>query len=307
MFLLIIRYIECLIMSGISNPYVKMKNSTFSGYQFFLISLLSVAAVVGTHAQAPGYLGRQTTLQFDLNTMPALGGPTASNNGLSGSLYGPHKGTFDFSNRMGLTVTHAITKNKSLFIEADQYKTGMISTYVTLTGGGDISGYEGHDYHYCFHNIINRNIGIGMQLFAYAMKGSIAPMGLYVAPSIGYSSISGSILDRKTTLDEFSNGTLNTIVLDQHFKTITCKFEIGTNYIIADRILLNVSVNTRIPLLLNVEEARVTYPSSSSNTYLIYGGDLLTINQRIFNYDSSLRIANHDAISAKIGIGFLLF
>lgn len=264
---------------------------------YLILTLFSKAI-----AQNPGYLGFHNTIQVNVSSSPSISGPTASNGGMS-NIYGDQPYRLEMNFIRGLSFTHAIKQNASWVIEYDQFKTGMIGNYISTTGGGS-SNSSRYDYHYCFHEISCRNISTGFQFFSYKNRAALAPYGMYCSFLFGVDFIEGRILDRKTRFDPNSDGTLNSFGLRQQVKTFTSKFELGMNYIIRNRILFNIALNTRVPYLVTSEEENVAYNPFNSNT--IYSS-VSEVNQRAYHYELGQRLFQHNILNAKVGLGFLLF
>ncbi len=260
------------------------------------------------NAQVPGYLGKTFSIQIDLNTEPALNGPTQSNNGLSNNLFGYKEKKMDLSYRVGCTLSKAISKATNLILECDNFKTGLREKYISLTGGNKTIGSDFYyDLHDCFHLINVKSVGIGAQFFSYNKRGAIAPLGFYLAPSIGISLVTGEIIDRNSKINALSNGIINPFPISQNSKLGYIKFELGKNYIVADRIIINFSVNTKLySTLITTSKPKVL----SENYSAEYKYDEVLdekINQKSFDYKLMKRLFAHDFFSGKIGIGFLIF
>jgi len=279
--------------------------NTFSALIFFVFSF---TLNKNLYAQVPGYLGKTCSIQFDLNTEPALYGPTQSNKGLSDNLFGYKEKELDLSYRLGFTISKAISKTTNLIFECDNFKTGMREKYISLTGGNKTTGSDFYfDIHDCFHLIEVKSVGIGAQYFSYKNRGAIAPLGFYLAPSIGISVIKGEIIDRHSKINPLSNGVINPFPISQNTQLGYVKFEVGKNYIVADRIIINFSVNTKLYTALFTTPK----PNELSENYNAeYKYDKIideNLNQKNYNYKLMKRLLAHDFFSGKIGIGFLIF
>ena len=125
-------------------------------YCFLLLLFFGLAS-----AQAPGYLGKKTFIEYDLFYMLAIGGPTVNNN------------TFSFDNlaistRHNFQLNHVVSRSGVLGISFDFLKTGIQIDYI-----------DDEDNIQTNFSTLKVN-AIGLQYDKYFMKlGSLAPIGFY--------------------------------------------------------------------------------------------------------------------------------
>jgi hypothetical protein len=242
-------------------------------------------------SQIPGYLGKRMTLAIQSESIFALQGPTANNRG-QGEFYGDKGGGFAVSWRAGLTGGYAVSRSTQVLAGVDYLKTGMISN-VTTPYFDQFNFTEFTDEHYLFYNLDVKTANIGFRKFN-PQKGALAPFGNYFGMFFDYSLVKGKILDKRTYLQDADlyNRTEHTeLGIDPKFNYFALGVEFGENFIIKDRLLLNVGARLRVPLQLS----RV----------LEYDGYNLD-NQGIFEKDVVARLGLHSLFTINIGFGILL-
>lgn len=151
-------------------------------YLYTLIFLFSFGLA---NAQAPGYLGKKTFLQYDLYYMLAVGGPTAGNR-----MYAYDK--IGISTRHNLKLNQVVSRSGVAGIGFDYFKTGINIDYL-----------DNED------NILSEFSKMRVTAFSvhynkyFMKKGSLAPIGIY-------HHFEGKYISAKALSPTFSNITHST-------------------------------------------------------------------------------------------------
>lgn len=263
---------------------------------------LLLCGALSAYAQAPGYLGKRFTLQADVHGVPGLGGPTADNRG--SNHYGDDGGGFAFNWRAGGQVGYAISRNRQVVLGVDYLKTGMLQDAYTPYFDPFNETYS-YDEHYLFYNLTGLTVHAGMRKFRL-MKGALAPMGAYGGWQLQYTRVTGEILDKRTY---YYSGSSNEghapLGIKPQMNFMALGLEFGTNYILADRVLLDVGARFNLPLSLGLlsdkfkREDNYGTPESAD--------DYQKFNQDVFRENAAYRIWVHSLVTFHVGVGLLLF
>lgn len=253
-------------------------------------------------AQAPGYMGKRFTFLAEGNTMFVLNGVTANNKGL-GTTYGTTGGGFALSGRYGGQFGYALSRKHQLTLGFDYTKTGMVLDNLKTPVALD-NGSNDYDTHYLFYNLNAVSARLGMRFFD-THKAGLAPMGTYNGWSIVATHVKGKIIDKLTTYaygdPEFGHKPLG---INPVFNYLSLAYEGGINWVIADRILLNIGTRIAIPFQIG----RWISNGTNSNAYIQDPlDDYVKSNQKYFNDVTLNRMAYHSLITVYGGIGLLLF
>ncbi|MFN0034348.1 MAG: hypothetical protein ACKVUS_04725 [Saprospiraceae bacterium] len=209
---------------------------------FLALSLLAWVSATA-FCQVPGYLGKRLTVQGELHSFPAMRGPTASNRGYSVH-YGDKGGGFGFNWSAGARLGYVTSRYGQVLLSVDYLKTGMIQTAFSPASG--FLGEEGYDSHELFYNVRGLTAGIGTRKFKSA-KGGLAPMGRYSGYSLNATFLKGEILDKRTSY-RFGGPEHAPLGIDPKHVLLSLGYEFGSNFIVKDRLLLNVGAKLNIPL-----------------------------------------------------------
>jgi hypothetical protein len=266
-----------------------------------LILLLLLAAGTTMFAQAPGYMGKRFTFLAEGNTMFVLNGITANNRGL-GETYGNTGGGLALSGRYGGQFGFALSRKHQLTLGMDYTKTGMIlnelKTPTTLDNGNN-----DYDIHYLFYNLNAVSARVGMRFFN-TRKAGLAPMGSYNGWSIVGTRVKGEILDKQTYYPNGDGFGHRPLGINPVFSYLSLAYEGGVNWVIADRILLNVGTRIAVPFQIGRWIAFGTDETQYiPGTYDNYAD----ANQLYFEDHVLNRISFHSMVTIYGGIGLLLF
>lgn len=267
-----------------------------------LVSLLAlVLSSTAVLCQAPGYLGKRLSIQAELHSLPALNGPTANNRGLQ-THYGDKGGGFAMNWSAGLRAGYVYSRSGQVVASFDYLKTGMIQD--AYTPSNTQIGFGEYDTHNLFYNITGLSGGIGLRSFN-TEKGALAPMGRYTGFSLHANYLTGKILDKRTTyynLFEEGHGPLG---IDAQTLYFSLGVETGVNFVIKDRLLLNVGAKFNIPLSPRV----VRYAFGEEYDWYPYNPDSdLTFaegNTENFKTLAATRASLHNLVMLYIGVGLL--
>ncbi len=254
------------------------------------------------YAQAPGYLGKRFTLQADVHGVPGLGGPTADNRG--STHYGDDGGGFAFNWRAGGQAGYAISRSRQLVLGVDYLKTGMIQDAYTPYFDPFSETYN-LDEHYLFYNLTGLTVHAGMRKFRL-MKGALAPMGVYGGWQLQFTRVKGEILDKRTY---YYSGSSNEghapLGIKPQMNFMALGLEFGTNYIVADRVLIDVGARFNLPLSAGLLFSKLEREDNYSRPE--GPDDYKAYNQDIFRENAASRIWLHSLVTFRVGVGLLLF
>lgn len=250
--------------------------------------------------QVPGYLGKKLSLQGEFHSFPALIGPTASNKGLQAH-YGEEGGGFGLNWSAGARVGYVTSRYGQAILLVDYLKTGMIQTAYSPAAGP--FGDQGYDSHELFYNLTGFSGGIGMRKFSPS-KGGIAPMGRYNGYSLSGTFLKGEILDKRTSY--YSGGGQHApLGIDPKHFTLSFGYEFGANFIVKDRLLLNLGAKLNLPLsprilkyVLSEEGPWDPYSNVNDKTYS-------ENNIENFKTLAVTRQAFHSFFMIYVGVGLL--
>lgn len=252
-----------------------------------LLSLGSISA----YAQVPGYLGKKITLQGEFHSFPAINGPTATFKGSQFS-YGENAGEFGFNWSAGVRLGYVVSRYNQILLSFDYLKTGMTQT-----------AYFPSDFDYSsrdlFLNLKGLSFGIGTRKFRTG-KGGLAPMGLYNGFSLNATLLKGEINK------DFNppNIKLSTYGIDAKHMLVSLGYEFGNNFIIKDRLLLNVGAKLNFALspraFKNAIEASEPWDPYNNVSLSLEEG-----NTDNFKTEAASRYAFHSIFMIYLGVGLI--
>lgn len=256
-----------------------------------LTVLVLSLSILTSFAQVPGYLGKKFTLQGEIHSFPALIGPTANNNGLQAEGDGGTGLGLNWS--AGARLGYVLSRYNQLMLTFDYLKTGAIQT-AYLNSGFDYSSRE------IFYNLNGISFGIGNRKFR-ASKGGLAPMGKYNGYSLNLTALNGTLNKKYSS----SSSSLSTYGIEPKHLVLSFGYEFGTNYIIKDRLILNIGAKLNIalsPRAFNyaLEEGGAWDPYNNSQNFSLEEGNT-------FNYKTvaASRYALHSFLMIYLGIGLI--
>lgn len=250
--------------------------------------LYTAALVLGISAclsgQNPGYLGKRFFVKPEAAFSPAINNPTANNRG--GNPFGGGGYRLGVNARYGLQAGYAYSRRSVVAAEANYLNAGMTlsaSTPSLLTPAE-------FDFHELFYNLRGVEYGIAIKRFN-PIRGSIAPMGFFTAFRLRTASITGKILDKRTTyfLGDPSIGH-RPLGIDARLRQWSIGLELGQHTILANRVLLGISAELNVPtgalLVLPFEPGEGEFQSEFDDA----------ANRRLFF---------HSLCMIKLGVGYL--
>jgi hypothetical protein len=270
--------------------------------------ILSLYALIGASllsAQVPGYLGKRFILKADFFTTPALYRPTAANRGAflsnNSNLYGSAQSSVAFNYRFGLEGSYVVSRTQSVSIAADYLKTGAILDRAFSKSLSPFASQSGFDSHYLFYNLTGITADIGYKSFK-ASKGSIAPMGKYLAYHLSATFVTGEILDKKTSYYSDVSRSHAKLGINPKFILPSFGVEWGNNNIFFDKLVFNYGFRFNMPLNLKrfIRILQGDDAVSINPDYALY-------NQEQFNDMVTDRLTRHSLFSLRMGVGLLLF
>lgn len=240
--------------------------------------------------QVPGYLGKRISLQGEFHSFPALGGPTSNNKGLQNSDE-LGEGSFGLNWSAGARLGYVVSRQSQVLLTFDYFKTGMNQSVYFETGGFDYGSRE------VFFDLTGLSFGVGTRKFRSA-KGGLAPMGTYT----GYS-LHATMLNGKANR-EFSQGTEIHGTKPNHIVP-AFGYEIGTNFVVKDRMLLNVGAKLNFAL----SPRAVGYVLAEAVSYDPYSNEkglsLAEGNTENFKTIAASRYALHSVFMIYLGVGLI--
>lgn len=188
--------------------------------------LLFCLGSVAGFCQVPGYLGKKLTFQGEIHSFPALSGPTSKGHGLD--YVGDGSQAFGLNWSAGARLGYVVSRYSQVVLSFDYLKTGMVQT-VYIPNGFDYNSPE------MFFNLTGLNFGIGNRKYR-SSKGGLAPMGMYSGYSLNAILLKGKTNEKLSSY----NATPAELGIDPKHMLLSFGYEIGTNFILKDRFLLNV-------------------------------------------------------------------
>jgi hypothetical protein len=255
-----------------------------------IILLLLCTTAKGLYAQAPGYLGKRGFLKINGAGGIVLGGPTASNRGFT--YYGEKGGGLGFNTTFGLEAGYALSRRKALTLGVQRLLTGAIVSVQTevIDNPGN---YAVADAHELFYQISGFESAIGWQTYN-PLKGALAPMGIFTRISLNAAFLDGKIADKRTTY-AFEGATAHLpLGIQSKYTHWSAGLEVGQHTIFADRWLLSISAEFRVPV-----DIRRFSPNESEYYYD------LPLNQAIYEKAVHRRVAQYQFFMLKIGGGLI--
>jgi hypothetical protein len=254
--------------------------------------LLTLSSMAGI-CQVPGYLGKKITLQGEFHSFPALGGPTAHNRGLNTyNENGANKLGLNWSG--GARLGYTVSRYRQVLLMLDYLKTGMTQTAYYQ---GFVDEYGSTDL---FYNVTGLSFGLGTRKFRSA-KGGLAPMGMYRGCSLSATSLKGKIND--TYSDTIL--TPEQLGIDTKHLMLMAGFDFGTNYILKDKLLLNVGVKLNFAL----SPRAGSYIFNEGQTWDPYTNEKGLSdsegNTENFRSAAAARYALHSVFMVYLGIGLI--
>ncbi len=275
---------------------------------FFLLLLVLATPTVlfGQSALAAGYMGKKALGELHLAAVPVFlpwAGPTVDNTG--GKQYGAADNSkIGVSWRIGGRLQYIVGRKTSILAGYEYTNTGLIFTAKTPPfNPSAISEQE----------IIADEHNIFMRMRCYAGEigienaiemGMLAPLGGYARYTLQYEWLSGAILKTTTRYQNGDNAGARPIGLSAPKGwDINLGLEIGTRYIIKDRITLTMGIKTHLPVMALI----ATPIDNSDEEYRLFHSDYQAYNQYAFQRAARERLTIHSLMMLNIGIGILLF
>ncbi len=272
---------------------------------FFLPLLL---LPIGLLAQpvVPGYMGKRLLGELHAAAIPAFlpwSGPTVDNTG--GKQYGDGGNSkIGLSWRIGGRAQYIVGRRTSLLLGYEYTNTGVAFTAKTppinASTTSDIS-------------IIADEHDLFMRLRCYAAEigaensiefGMLAPLGGYARYTLQYEWLNGALLKSTT---RYQNGdALGARSLGLQVPKgwdVNLGLEIGTRYILRDRLTLTIGIKTHLPIMAFF----ATPIDNSEEEYRIFHEDYFEYNQYAFQRAARERLTVHSLMMVNIGIGIFLF
>lgn len=253
-----------------------------------LTVLVLSLSILTSFAQAPGYLGKKFTLQGEFHSFPALSGPTVNNRGLDS--YDEEGLGLGLNWSAGARLGYVLSRQQQLILSFDYLKTGVTQNAYYLSDF-DYSSDE------LFFNLQGVSVGIGNRKFKPG-KGGLAPMGKYSGFSLNATFLKGSLNS------EFSYNTrpLNDYGIDPKHMVLSLGYEFGTNYIIKDRLILNVGAKLGLTLSPRVFRFALEEEEWTPNDGTFSIGEGNTDN---FKTVAASRFSRHSILMIYLGIGLI--
>ncbi len=272
-----------------------------------MLLLLALGSVAG-YGQVPGYLGKRFSLQGEFHSFPTLKGPTAGNHSLelfsedgdTQNFYGNKSGGLGINWSAGAKLGYVVSRYKQVLFTFDYLKTGMIQT--AYSPAISTFGELGYDSHYLFYNLTGLTAGLGTRKFKSA-KGALAPMGMYRGYSLSVTYLKGEILDKQTTY-AYGGPEHASLGTDPKHFMLSAGYEVGTNIIIKDLLLLNLGLKFNLALSpralkYSFREGVGWYPDDGSDQTYSEG------NTSNFKDLAAARFARHSFLMIYLGVGFI--
>lgn len=245
-------------------------------------------------AQTPGYLGKKLSVQAEINSFFTRKGPTANNNGENG-WYSDQEtpGAIGMNWRAGLSVGYVISRRHQLYVSGDYLRTGIIhyayAPYQFPFSDPQLAQYS------VFHEASGYSGAIGVRFFK-TQAGALAPMGFYNGLALQATMLNANITRKALQSGEQSTTPFG--IEDASALSLAANYEVGSNFIIRDKVLLTLGARLNIPL--RFRKLDLFDESSAELT-----GDYLADNKTLFERAAITRMAYLSVFSIHLGVGLL--
>lgn len=261
----------------------------------YLILPLVVFGSFNSFAQSPGYMGKKTSVQFNFSSSLAWFGPTTNNNGSEAFKGEANRYKLGLNSKYGVALNRSIGQYASVEVSADYGKTGYFDQFETMSVFDGASQGE-RDIHDLFLNARVTDIALAMRFFN-RKKGSIAPLGLFLGPRIGYTQVRSEIIDRFTNYHHKSDGLLiNSLGLNEQNTYYTIGFTTGYNRIINDQIIVNFTWD--LAQYISADGAEVDWSLEGNGSYE-------DNNKKLQRVALRKRLSNMNLLLFRVGVGYI--
>lgn len=258
------------------------------------------------NAQIPGYQGKRFFFEAGMSTIATFKGPTANNRGLAArALFDneeEQKKRFAMSTRFRAGLYWTISRKQNLRVCYDYAQTGLYVYEVRTTPkvDGTQRNFE-QDKHSLFYRLDIHSFNLGLDL--YMGKLSLAPLGVYVTPSIHVVISKGQLLDQKVNyshdgIDLLMESKpdpnyLNPLNINPNRLDFALGAQIGYRDIFFDRLILNIAAEAYLfPAIIE---------------YWVKGFGTLGTNDEMYKNSVISRLQTHHIFNFHVGVGILIF
>lgn len=266
----------------------------------YIISLVFISSAL--NAQVPGYQGKTLFFEAGISTMITFQGPTANNRGLKRPKQYPYgkkaqSSNFAFSTRFRAGLYWTFSRKNNLRLNYDYAQTGLVVYDLSSPSKGSSETQDEHDIFYRLHM---HSIDLGMDI--YIGRVSLAPLGMYLTPSLKFLFSKGQPIDQyvhyaNEGLNSIMNGEpnvnfLNPIEIKTSKLDVALGIQWGYRNILFDRLTLNFAIEHYLfPGLVGI----------------IFGNSNWDRDTRNYNTQRILRLQLHHLMNIHIGVGVLLY
>lgn len=244
-------------------------------------------------------MGRHFLAQVQLGSSPAITGPTVKNRGLS-KTYNHADPKLGINLFLGGKVGYTLSRNTELTLNINQASTGMIM-YGYAPGIPETE----FDQHYLFYKLRCTSVDLAWNIFN-PTKGSIAPFGTFTGLYIGKSFVSGEVMEDIVEGTPSPPVPSESIGIDPHYSQMYFGFEFGSNHIVYDHILINISLRLNLPFA-GIGYYFKNILGSSTGPGVSYKNDYSAYNQFYFEQQALKRVTNYNLFFLNLGVGYLIF
>ena len=203
----------------------------------FIILILFFSMALLTFGQAPGYMGKNFIVSYDIYAFPAFTNPNA--NGQSGIT------AFNF--RHAISVDYVTSLNKSFGLSFHHTKTQFEferTFYYSYTDNSSSYPYLEYlvDYDYTQGDISSLAFGLHTNLY---FNQFIAPLGTYFKPELLLVNFKATFDPEEANKNLAENigsnyTTYPTLATKNSYTTVALGATVGTHYILFDHFIFNI-------------------------------------------------------------------
>jgi len=260
----------------------------------FLIFFLIVISGYFALAQAPGYMGKKFTVNYDLYTFPAISNPNANGETGISSFNFRHDFSVDYVTGLNKSIGLSFHLTKTQF----EFKRGFNFTYQYPDGyGGKITTNSEMYYGDTKGELSAFAIGLNTNLY---FNQFIAPLVTYFKPEILLINFRATFDDSLANSNLLKNVggimlTYPVLANKKSYTTVAIGATLGTHYIFFDRLIFNIGFQfgwvvggKKMGEL--VGSNGITSEKINENNYIAVSAKSRLMSQYFINIDAGLGI-----------------
>jgi|GEM_PF-2903177 len=255
---------------------------------YTLVLFFLVFNQILSYAQAPGYLGKRTTLEVSGTVQPAFLNPNKNGSSFEGTNLFAENKTLVWNSILSINANYAINRINSIGIKYHRSTTGTIFDHYTPNS----------NYVTTLSKINIQRIGLTYSIFKMT-KGSLSPIGASFYVSLGGAFMNSSEMTTRDYRQEISPLT----ELYPNLKTNVSAMELGIGWLKRWLIIENVYIKTGFQFNALVKTGGLSFYGNQAS-YSDYEEDPIRST-----YETAVlyRTLMHNLINFEIGVGAVLF